>query len=65
MEDWRLIYREGRQKANSMEEWICNVKDVNIIDTGSRRYCAEASTRIGRYLNFMDLAYQNQRRYVR
>jgi len=33
VEDWRLIYRFGRQKANSMEGWICKVKDVDLIDS--------------------------------
>jgi len=36
--DWWLIYREWRGKANSVEGWICNEKDVNISDTGSGSY---------------------------
>jgi len=47
-----------------MGEWICNVKDVNVIDTGSGRYCTETKTRDGRYLTSMDLSYQKPRRYV-
>jgi hypothetical protein len=43
-----------RQKANNMEDWICNVKDVNIIDTGLDRFCTETKTRVGRYLTFVD-----------